>query len=90
MVRFYILAEGRVQGVGFRYHAVMVANKYNITGYAKNLSNGSVEIEAQGEEASISKFLEEVKRGNGFAKVTSLYKENIPLKNSEKSFKPLY
>lgn len=41
-----ITLSGRVQGVGFRYHSKMIADKLGITGYAKNLTE-DVEILAQ-------------------------------------------
>ncbi|MGM9974913.1 MAG: acylphosphatase [Clostridiaceae bacterium] len=90
MIRKHIIAEGRVQGVGFRYNAALIAAKYKITGYAKNLSNGSVELEAQGSHEAIDAFIIEIKKGTPFAKVTALYQKDIDIKENEKSFKTLY
>lgn len=90
MIRKHIIVEGRVQGVGFRYNAALIASKYKITGYARNLSNGSVELEAQGLEEDIASFIIELKKGTPFAKVTALYQDDINLKENEKSFKTLY
>ena len=39
-----ILIKGRVQGIGFRAYVRKIAKPLNITGYAKNLSGGDVEI----------------------------------------------
>lgn len=41
---------GRVQGVGFRYTTQYEAKRLGLTGYAKNLDDGSVEVVACGEE----------------------------------------
>ena len=43
---------GRVQGVGFRYTTQYEAKKLGLTGYAKNLDDGSVEVVACGEEGA--------------------------------------
>lgn len=49
---------GRVQGVGFRMSAQSMAIKLNITGFVKNEEDGTVYIEAEGEEENLKKFLE--------------------------------
>ncbi|WP_426349827.1 acylphosphatase [Alloiococcus sp. CFN-8] len=87
MVRKHIIVEGRVQGVGFRYNAALIASKYKVTGYAKNLDNGSVELEAQGTPEAVDVFIMEIKKGTPFARVTALYQDDIDIKEKEKSFK---
>jgi acylphosphatase len=52
-----ILFFGRVQGVGFRYTACRAAAGYNVTGYVRNLADGTVECFAEGEAAEIDSFL---------------------------------
>jgi len=52
-VRFY----GRVQGVGFRYTAYRLAGGHDVTGYVKNLPDGSVECVVEGEPAEIDAFV---------------------------------
>ena len=49
-IRKHIVFYGRVQGVGFRYYAVNKANQLGLTGWVKNLPDGTVEMEVQGEE----------------------------------------
>ena len=39
---------GQVQGVGFRYHTRSTARNFGLTGWVKNLPDGSVEIHAEG------------------------------------------
>lgn len=53
--------QGRVQGVGFRYMTKMVADKLGITGTVRNETDGSVTIEAQGDEETIEEFIRQVK-----------------------------
>ena len=43
--------SGLVQGVGFRYHTSYQGMRLGLTGYAKNLNNGDVEVVVCGEEA---------------------------------------
>lgn len=46
--RYEIVFSGIVQGVGFRYEVWLIAQKLELTGFAKNLSNGDVLVEVQG------------------------------------------
>lgn len=48
---------GRVQGVGFRYYAVQKANQLGLTGWVKNLYDGSVEMEVEGQEELIDQLI---------------------------------
>jgi acylphosphatase len=44
----HIVFSGRVQGVGFRFTALNIANRYHLTGYVRNTPNSAVEMLAQG------------------------------------------
>jgi acylphosphatase len=44
----HIIFVGRVQGVGFRFTASNIANRCELTGFVRNLPDGSVEMFAQG------------------------------------------
>ncbi len=61
MKRAHAYYSGNVQGVGFRFTAVDVARKYNVTGWVKNTYDGGVEVVAEGEESNLKNFLDEVK-----------------------------
>lgn len=56
-VRKHIFFYGRVQGVGFRYYAVQKANQLELTGWVKNLYDGSVEMEVEGQEEVIDQLI---------------------------------
>lgn len=56
-IRKHIVFYGRVQGVGFRYYAVNKANQLGLTGWVKNLPDGTVEMEVQGEELLIDQLI---------------------------------
>ncbi len=52
--------SGRVQGVGFRYTACRAAGGYEVTGFVKNLPDGSVQCVVEGSSAEIEAFLQEL------------------------------
>ena len=56
-VRKHIFFYGRVPGVGFRYYAVQKANQLGLTGWVKNLYDGSVEMEVEGQEELIDQLI---------------------------------
>ncbi len=64
--------HGFVQGVGFRYFVRKNALKLGICGYAKNLSDGNVEIEAEGEEELLFKLIEILRKGNSYSEVKNV------------------
>jgi len=53
LIRFF----GDVQGVGFRYTACRVAGGHDVTGYVRNLPDGSVECLVEGSVEEIDAFL---------------------------------
>jgi acylphosphatase len=68
----HVIFKGKVQGVGFRWTVVDHAEKLGLTGTAKNLANGTVEVYAQGPKESLEKFLEAVKNDAGSARIDSI------------------
>ena len=53
MKREHLIFTGRVQGVGFRYKAGKLARHYGVSGWIKNLADGSVEAQFQGREEAL-------------------------------------
>jgi acylphosphatase len=49
----HLIVKGTVQGVGFRYYTHHLASSLELSGFVKNLANGEVEIEAEGEKQNL-------------------------------------
>ena len=90
MVRFYLRFTGRVQGVGFRFFVAMNAERCHLTGWVKNMSDGSVTAEVQGTRVEIEKFLNLIQTGNRFVRVDEIEKEERPYEENEKRFRKNY
>jgi acylphosphatase len=54
--RMHIFYSGHVQGVGFRYSTKMLAQGYEVTGTVRNLSDGRVELVAEGTREELDAF----------------------------------
>ena len=78
---FNIRVYGRVQGVFFRASARSHADHLDLKGFAQNENDGSVYIEAEGEEENISKFIEWCHRGPERAEVEKVEVEEGPVMN---------
>lgn len=57
-----VLYRGRVQGVGFRKRTKAVSARFKVTGYVRNLGDGTVELIAEGDDREIDEFLADVSR----------------------------
>ena len=68
--RFFV--SGRVQGVGYRYFATDVAERIGLTGYARNLADGRVEVYAIGTSDQLRDFAQELRRGPTLAAVADV------------------
>lgn len=78
---FNIKVFGRVQGIFYRATAKEQAEKLNITGFARNESDGSVYIEAEGEKNKLDKFLKWCYLGPPLAQVEKVQITEGALKN---------
>jgi len=70
--RAHIIVRGLVQGVGFRWFAARRANALGLTGYARNLIDGAVEIEAEGDRSLIEELVGDIRVGPRSAHVHDL------------------
>ena len=71
LVRYFGTATGSVQGVGFRMFVQQNALELGITGWVKNMSDGTVTMELQGTQAAIDRLETIIREGNYFIKVQS-------------------
>ena len=86
VVRYKGTATGRVQGVGFRAFVQKHAMKRGIKGWVRNMSDGSVTMEAEGDKTSLEALHDDIMKGNLFIKVKALSWEEMPIKCDEDDF----
>lgn len=86
MKRYAITVKGLVQGVGFRYFTFKKAVSYGLRGYVRNLNNGNVEIEVEGDESLINDFMKDLKIGPRSSKVVDLVVRELELSGEYEEF----
>lgn len=91
-MRLHLRFEGRVQGVGFRFTQWQLSSEYDISGWVRNLPDGSVEAEWQGTGANIQGMVAALhayyqKLGASFRVVTA---DPIPVSPNASGFTPSY
>lgn len=72
LVCYYCLVEGRVQGVYFRGATRDQAQRLGVTGYARNLPDGRVEVLACGPQTAVAQLCEWLRSGPPMARVSDL------------------
>lgn len=75
MKTLFIRVFGDVQGVGYRYYTQTIAKQLSLRGWVRNEYNDTVTIEVTGTEAQLATFLDYVKEGPRFARVTEVVVE---------------
>ena len=73
--RLHAVVKGRVQGVGFRYFVEDNAARLGLSGWVRNLWDGSVEVTAEGERQDLEKLLKALQRGPVSARVTGVHSD---------------
>jgi len=76
-VSYIAHVSGRVQGVYFRVSSQQKAIDYGLSGYARNLADGDVEVFLSGEEANVEKMLAWLQHGPELADVTEMQKKQV-------------
>jgi acylphosphatase len=71
-MRIHCFVSGQVQGVFFRDYTVESAKETNVVGWVKNLSDGRVEIVAEGSPVNLIKFIALIKKGPNRSKVDEI------------------
>jgi acylphosphatase len=72
------LVRGRVQGVGYRWFAMREGTRLNLKGYVRNLPDGSVEVCAQGQPASLAALEAALEKGPAGGRVAGVEKQELP------------
>ena len=82
----HIIFTGQVQGVGFRFTAFNIAQRSKLTGFVRNLFDGTVEMVAQGHPDDIDNCISDIEKSfEGFLRETKA--EEIPHDPTYKEFK---
>jgi acylphosphatase len=76
------VVRGRVQGVGYRYFVLGLADRLDVRGFARNVPDGSVEVVAEGSEASLAELEARLREGPSFSEVTGVSREAIAERGS--------
>ncbi|HII17653.1 TPA: acylphosphatase [Candidatus Woesearchaeota archaeon] len=63
MLRLHLIISGTVQGVFFRSFTQKTAQRLGLTGYARNLPDGTVEVVAEGEKEQLEKLIAFCRKG---------------------------
>ena len=63
MTSLQVFYEGNVQGVGFRWTVRHAATGFDVTGWVRNLPDGRVELQVNGEESEVRAFLDRIALG---------------------------
>jgi acylphosphatase len=72
VIRNRVLISGRVQGVAYRDSCRRVAEQHGVTGWVRNLPDGSVEAVFEGQAEDVRRLVEWSRRGSGFAEVADV------------------
>lgn len=84
-----IIVSGRVQGVGYRYFIARFCVEHGITGYAKNLWSGKVEIIAESRPEFLEELIQKAKEGPHHSHVSSCKVEWLEFENKYNNFETL-
>jgi acylphosphatase len=82
--RFVI--HGRVQGVGFRWFTQETASREGVTGWVRNLHDGSVEAWVEGELEAVTRVERAIRSGPRGARVEKVFVDNEDPTGSFKGF----
>ena len=76
-MRRHFILSGRVQGVGFRWRASQIGEMLGLTGWVRNLEDGSVEMEAEGPEEDIDRLLQML-QNDRYIDITEMRARTVP------------
>jgi acylphosphatase len=88
--RLRAIVDGRVQGVNFRYYTQRRATELGLTGYVRNLWDGTVEAVAEGSQSKLEELLTFLRVGPRSAFVTQVDTEWLAASGEFDRFKVRY
>lgn len=83
MVHYQLRVSGKVQGVGYRAFISRLATNFALKGFVKNMPDGTVYIEVEGDKEIIDQFVQKCKVGPGWANVEQVKAFQAPLTGYE-------
>lgn len=86
-IRRHYRFTGRVQGVGFRYRAQYTAQLLGLTGWVRNNSDESVELEAQGPREALNRLVPTLTATSRWILIEDMTVRELPLVEEERSFR---
>ncbi|PIY59804.1 acylphosphatase [Candidatus Woesearchaeota archaeon CG_4_10_14_0_8_um_filter_47_5] len=72
MKELHLIISGRVQGVFYRHHARKKAAELGVTGFVRNLPDGTVEVVAQGGKMQLTELMMWCRSGPDWAQVDDM------------------
>ncbi|UWX57751.1 acylphosphatase [Chlorobaculum sp. MV4-Y] len=87
--RIHIIISGLVQGVGFRMFVLREASARSLSGWTRNLPDGTVEVEAQGNSELVDELTRQTRIGPSRSSVTSIKVKEIEVDTSDREFRIL-
>lgn len=81
-VRAHVVAQGRVQGVGFRMFLQSQAARRGLSGWVRNLPDGRIETEVEGSRVPVDEFIRALTRGPSLALVQDVQVQWIEVQDS--------
>lgn len=76
-IRYHLFIAGHVQGVGYRYYTALKAKGLGVTGWVRNMPDGRVEAEVQGENPAVDQLMDRLFEGPSTCYVARIDKKEI-------------
>jgi len=83
MASYRYVVRGRVQGVGYRYFVMREAAALGVSGFARNLPDGTVEVIAEAAEDVLELFEDRLRQGPSFASVKDLDRSEVAMRGDQ-------
>ena len=82
LARVHATVKGSVQGIGYRWFVQKTAQRLGLAGWVRNLDDGDVELEAEGDKKLLDDFLGLLEQGHKWAQVSEVETQWLPNENN--------